>query len=150
MMNLRMVGWLLAWMCCAPVPTLGGVPICPNEMEVKLPKEIEIPPGWERMLAADNKNVNKDANKEVNKHILKQVELYDGHPDFYPEVRPQNRQATQTHWEFRLMPNSKLPVRAVWVKCKYGEQLFNLLRPLPTHFKICDLNCDNACQLVCK
>jgi hypothetical protein len=139
-MKIRLLGPVLCSILYlgVPLPTLGVVQICPNEMEIGLPKDIELPPGWERMGTVGSKQG------------LKQVELYDGHPDFYPEVRPQKRQANQTHWEFRLTPNSKLPVRAVWVKCKYGEQLFNLLRPLPPHFKFCDLNCDNACQLVCK
>jgi hypothetical protein len=157
-------GWP-QWLRCLPLlmlallPTLAHANLCPNQMEIKLPKASDTPPGWERL----PQNV---------KPPLTRVQLFDGPPDAAPEIKPKPHdsahnsphQHTHLRWEFRIAskqgpisaaadntnPGEGVPVRPLWIKCSYGNLPITLLRPLPIDFSACTLKCAQGCQLWCQ
>lgn len=146
-------------------PAMAAANMCPADIDVKLPKAQEAPPGWEHLL-------------QKTRPPLTAVRLFDGPPDSAPEIRPKVRQPNYLRWEFRIAskqgpvsatatttatgiataaenvaassPTEAPALRPLWIRCSYGEPGITLLRPLPADFSTCTLKCVQGCQLWCR
>ena len=70
-------------------PVMASANLCPGEMDVKLPKPEQTPPGWDKLVHS-------------TKPPLTKVQLFDGPPDAAPEIKPKTHQNRRIHWEFRI------------------------------------------------
>ena len=141
----------------AMLPRLASANLCPEEMDVKLSRTQEAPAGWEYLA-------------QQAKPPLITVRLFDGPPEFAPEIRPKVHQPNYWRWEFRIASkqgptsarsglgasaasngmNETFAVRPLWIKCSYGDPAITLTRPLPADFSACTLKCAQGCQLWCR